>query len=620
MNEKGLKVDGVSIATTNNYINIQADTENTIDINELKRRIERRDAENKRKDREITILQKEILTLTKDIQELRDRNDQLQQSLSNARLLTAASRQDEENKLANSLIVDLQTRLTKSEYSLNQVMGDYEVEKATSSTLKEQLIEAMATSEVRLKEIQGLKEDIYSLNVKIKTLQIRIEEKDNEYEKIKTINETLLKSERQVKSQLEHEKTVTYEQERTINELLATNKRIMASNIIKSETNQFLSSELHEITNENVVLTASEMEVFREIESKNNTLLERNKELTKSIELHMDLLHRCEEENNVLKLKLNDEINLREELQHEMRERKDGQNNSENILEQLKKEVVKLRKENKLLSEKCDEYLKNIKNQRKSPQLQHIPPSQQYDQHNGNININQQSIISNISNSDRKKLKLAEETVRALRNRLSFLLEQLNHLSKQSTKWSEQKLILKSQISSLLEANISLRERLLSVQRSFMERSLYELDHPAVRRNAQPIFLTENNINNHDDDNNNINYVNGNNGNNNNEYETPHHVMESAIVTNSLVPLPKSGEISNDAKVREARMLEYSMRSELAQPLPYTVEGYVERMLFDTLCAFTSGIRQSNNENEGKGNKQQPMRPKVIIYLYLYLY
>ncbi len=92
-----IRVDGQAVATNARSIQNNVSHENfaessSMDVVELKRRIERRDNENKRKDREIALLQKEILTLTKDIHGLRERNDQLQQSLTNARLLTATSR------------------------------------------------------------------------------------------------------------------------------------------------------------------------------------------------------------------------------------------------------------------------------------------------------------------------------------------------------------------------------------------------------------------------------------------------------------------------------------------------------------------------------------------------
>jgi hypothetical protein len=635
----GLMVDGISMKTTNSHAVAQQDVENTIDINELKRRIERRDAENKRKDREVILLQKEILTLTKDMQDLRDRNESLQSSLTNARLLTNASREQAENQFGNTIIQDLQKKLEKLEHKSNEVLGENEVNKATIRTLREQLVESLSTSEVRAKEIQSMKEENYSLNIKLKTIQIRLQEKDVEYEKLKVINESFVKSERQLKHQLEHEKTVTYEHERTINDLLATNKRIMAANIIKSETNQFLSTELNEIQSGGGggggVVSGEELATFKEIEKQNRILLERNKELTKSIELHMDLLQRSESENNILKMKIDEESSLREELQAEMKSTVDHQHGKDNTFQQLKKEVVKLRKENKILAEKCDELMRQKQSPQQQQQQQHshgtgagtgarTGTGQSYGYSNGQQQQQQQQqgSLSLSSVEDRKKLKLSEETVKALRNRISFLLEQLSHLSQQSTAWNEQKLVFKSQLSSLLEANVSLRERLLTVQRSFMERSLYELDHPAVRRNARPVFLTEGEeervlaTGQWEDQNQGNDLGGGTRGPQSSQYSSPEEAMEGAIVSHNLPPpLPMRGGLSQDPKAREARLLEFSMRSELGQPLPFSVEGIVERTLFDTLCAFTSGTRSSSassgTASESKQGNQQVMKPKV---------
>jgi DNA repair exonuclease SbcCD ATPase subunit len=608
MSNKGLQVDGISLSASNTHHQQQAETEgNLLDINELKRRIERREAENKRKDREITLLQKEILNLTKELSDFRTRNETLQQSLSQARLLTGGGggggggKYEEEIQIAQNLIADLQLKLTQSDSELNRVLGDYEVMKATNITIKEQLIESLATSEVRSKEIQSLKEELYSMSIKLKTLQIRLDEKDQECEKLKVVNETILKAERLAKNQLEHEKTIIYEHERTINDLLATNKRIMAQNLIKSETNQFLSSELSEMNKVGAVLTPQEMEIYREIEIRNKTLQERNNDLQKSIELHMDLLHRAEEENNVLKLQFKDEKDLREQLQNEMRQISEGKSNNETVFEQMKKEIVKLRKENKVLIEKYEEIVRQGQN---SGQSGYNRDGDRNKSRNGNGPY--QMIPTR--GEEKKQIKISEETIKALRNRLSFLLEQLAHLTKQSSLWNEQKLILKSQISSLLEANISLRERLLSVQRSFMERSLYELDHPAVRRNAKPVFLTEN-----EEDHIVKSGIKSPGGTGEFEYASPEEVVEGALVTHQLIPQPKNiaKNVAEEMKAREARLLEYSMRSDLGEPLPYTVEGFIERTLFDTLCAFTSGNRQ----NESDPNSKHQMKPKVLISL-----
>lgn len=626
-----LSVDGVSMKTTNAHAlqMAQQDNENTaIDINELKRRIERRDAENKRKDREIILLQKEILNLTKNVQELRERNEQLHNSLSNTKLLAISTRNEQENQLTNSLIQDLQTKLSKLEKSYDELLHENEMYKANSSTLNEKILSNATSLEIRTQEVVSLKEENYSLNIKLKTLQIRLQEKDAEMEKLQVLNENLIKSERQLKHQLEHEKTVIYEHERTINDLLATNKRVMAANLIKNETNQFLKSELNVIRdgeghgNEGGgvgggsgghLLSSTDLQLMKEVEKANHQLKERNKELQNSIELHMDLLQRCEQENGVLKLKLQEETNLREELQHEMKNNLENGNNKEMTYQQIKKEIVKLRKENKILSEKCDELMRSGGGNKGSG-----PGGHGRQNVNGGGGLEDQSFAtrngpsnggggnrSAMTGDERKKLKLLDETVKALRNRISFLLEQLSHLSQQSTAWNEQKLILKSQISSLLEANISLRERLLTVQRSFMERSLYEMDHPAVRRNAKAIFLTEN-----EEERvmttGQLNQMDGNEE-YHQQFTTPEEVIEGAIVSHSLVPMPLKG-LSQDPKAREARLLEYSMRSELGQPIPFTVEGFIERTLFDTLCAFTSGVRQASEA----GNKSKHvMKPKV---------
>lgn len=238
------RVDGVAVTTSVKAQNASEQPESTVDISELKRRIERRDNENKRKDREVTLLQKEILTLTKDIHGLRERNDQLQHSLTNARLLTATAREEAETRVTNNIIVDLENKLARSEKHNSELMGDNEVHKVTIGGMQEQLHSAVTDVGVKNDDIVSLKEELYTANLKMKTLQIRLGEKDVELEARAAELEDTKRTARSLKGELEHKKTLLNTNERSIAELTTELKRVQASMLVKNETNSLLRSQV----------------------------------------------------------------------------------------------------------------------------------------------------------------------------------------------------------------------------------------------------------------------------------------------------------------------------------------------------------------------------------------
>ena len=572
-------VDGIALATTNQHI--QSEMDMTVDINELKRRIERRDGENKRKDREITLLQKEILSLTKDIHGLRDRNDQLQHSLTNARLLTAASREDQETRITNEKIVELEDKLARHEKSMNRTMGDLEEARATNSAVSSQLRDAVADAEVKSSEIANLKEEGYKQSLKIKTLEIRLNEKSVEADNLKSSLESFSRAEKKLQLEIESQKTVIGEQEREIAELSTQNKRLTAANLVKSETNSLLRDEMTDISQNKFVVSPDEFEKFKEMERSLSTSHARNQDLVKSVELHMDLLQRSETEANALKVKLENAEAQIADLKEESQLVAQTSSNSANTFAAMKKEVVKLRKENKLFAERIDELMSKQRAGSIEDEGGGMRTTQSFATITANqIRANQQS--SEERGADRKKLKLAEEANHALRNRMAFLLEQMDQASKLSITWKEQKSLLKAQIQSLHQANIDLRERLLNVQRNFMDKTLYEIDNPTFRRNAakstggfgdSAMLEPSPGMTNISTDRFDI------------DRETPEDVAER-MLTHSVPGIEeREGGTRN--------VLETTYRQDVAAPLPTTVEGFVERRMFDVLCAFMTGDRSA---------------------------
>eukprot|EP00602_Paraphysomonas_sp_CaronLab_P012039 CAMPEP_0185038394 /NCGR_PEP_ID=MMETSP1103-20130426/33963_1 /TAXON_ID=36769 /ORGANISM="Paraphysomonas bandaiensis, Strain Caron Lab Isolate" /LENGTH=1393 /DNA_ID=CAMNT_0027576797 /DNA_START=230 /DNA_END=4411 /DNA_ORIENTATION=- len=588
------------MATTNAHTQAQADIETAVDINELKRRIERRDNENKRKDREISLLQKEVLSLTKEIHGLRDRNDQLQHSLTNARLLTAASREDTEARITNSIIVELEAKLARTEKELTSALGDLEESRASGRAINDQLHQSVGECEAKSQEISNLKEELYTANLKIKTFQIRLGEKDAEYEKLRLAYESTLQSERNLKGEVEHLKTDICEQERSIAELSTENKRMRAANTVKQETNALLRNQVDELNDKTLVLSKEEMERFKEIERNNATLQSRNNELVKSVELHMDLLQRSEADNSAIRVKLEDAQTQIQDLKEDAKAITQSATVNTDTFNAMKKEVVKLRRENKQFAERLDSLLSQ---QRDTGALS---PGAATNLKNGVATlVRHQQGEAEGRGEERRKRKIAEEASRALRNRISYLLEQLEQASALSATWKEQKALLKAQINSLNVANIDLRERLVTVQRNFMDKTLYELDNPSYRRNAAKTstsaFLTDTAA----------------------PYETPGAGVSAGKEPDSyedtverLLTHPSPGLTEREGGTRN--ILESTYRLDVANPLPNTVEGFVERQLFDVICGFTTGERQllRKDSDGAKPTKKVKLKENYSVRLH----
>ena len=78
---------------------------------------------------------------------------------------------------------------------------------------------------------------------------------------------------------------------------------------------------------------------------------------------------------------------------------------------------------------------------------------------------------------EKKKRLAAEEAMKALRTRISFLLSQLAALSNYALDWQSQMVILQAQVNSLHDTNIELRSKLVTIQRTFMNRHVAELQN-----------------------------------------------------------------------------------------------------------------------------------------------
>ena len=104
------------------------------------------------------------------------------------------------------------------------------------------------------------------------------------------------------------------------------------------------------------VLSKDEMKNFRMLELENNTLTNRLKSMTKSVDLHMDLLRRSEQEVSTLKSKLEDAQQNYVKLNKDFEKFQKDKGIDSVSLANLRKDIIALRKENKELYDQ----LKNV--------------------------------------------------------------------------------------------------------------------------------------------------------------------------------------------------------------------------------------------------------------------
>lgn len=560
----------------------------TYEYAELKRKLERREVDLKRREKEITSYQKEISRIHKEVklanaemQSLRDRNEMLQQSLINSRLASQNNRDDADAKLASNRIRDLEAALQTSHHKHNLCEEELTSTKKTVAALQFQVealhSQADASKNSEMKALQELED----YKVKFKQREEFVAKREAfiaENEKLVAQTENRIIA---LNSELEKKDGYILKCEGQIRDLKDDVKKLKSTLEVRSETNAVLRTQLEEINGSRFTLTREQMDKFQGLEQENRQLTTRIKDLVKSVELHMDLLQRAEEESSAAKQSALDLKTLHENTKNEMfvLERKNVDNTQ--LLRELKREVVKLRKENKSL-------LQEMKEHRNQP----VVTAELVSAKQGLQALKETSQKEMDARQEEKRKRInAEEAAKALRGRISFLLEQLEVASKISVAWREQKGVLKAEIATLHATNLELRQRLASLQQSFVGRHIRDVADPA----GANAFLTPSYL--------------------------PAHGMAvsspSPAANKKTLPLlpphttqpelSATEEIISGRNGVEWNALGGAFKDPAANTLPTTPSSLIERALFDAVCAFTSGTRALRGKNSF-GKKKRPLK------------
>ena len=198
----------------------------------------------------------------------------------------------------------------------------------------------------------------------------------------------------------------------------------------------------------------------QEMELKKEKL--KNADSNRSINLHMDLLHAAEKRVKLEELQ-KDHEHIVSKLNIDLFEAKQKVVKTGDREKVLKKEVLRLRGT-------VGDLEKNVKDLEVDPHMHDTEVMQMRQALSGT----KKSRLDELENKqkEQKRRKVAEESLSALRNRVSFLLEQLEQASVMATKWQQQKAILRVEVESLQKINIELRKRLTQVQGHYMNRGI----------------------------------------------------------------------------------------------------------------------------------------------------
>lgn len=524
----------------------------TFERDELQYKLERRDMELKRKDKELEGLSKEVSRLQKEVKVanaemtgLRDRNEQLQQSLMNSRLANQNARDDADTRLSESRIRELELALSTSIHKTSKLENELESAKQIVDNVDARVLALNNQIDAIGKKEKEAMENLYKMSMQLRTAQQLFAERDKDATELR--NEKYA-NEHQIKSLNEAVESRQKEVDDLVREGADLKKKITdMTNLlnVRAETNAILRQQMDELNGKKFVITKEEMDRFKKIEKENGSMQLRIKELVKSVDLHMDLLHRAEgeAENAVADAKkmATSEAVAKKDLD-DLRRTALG---SVDKLKAATKELVKLRRDNKDLILQVEGLQKNPNAGK--PEFESLKESLAILGKSKADAAEQQQI-------EAKKRKSAEESTKAMRNRISFLLEQLEQASALSIAWQEQKSILKAEIAGLHSTNKDLRRRLSSVQGYYTERQVATI--------AENDDLGE--------------YGNG---------------------QGRLTP----GDILSGKAGAPISALGPAFENPAAATLPTSVESYVERALFDTICAFSSGSKTAIYKAKKRG-------------------
>jgi chromosome segregation ATPase len=433
-----LAVDGFRVVQQASSTSLRANVED----GDLKRRLARREKDLAKKDEDIGVLQRQLKHCKHENESLKLRNTELVDSLALARQQIESLKQLTEGSAA----LQREQRLMEAEKEC-QSLG--EAVQAKLDEVDDSKAQGVQLENASTELAQNSKRE----SAVAKTQPGAEKELNNQREQERAEGSTHEDECALIRSQLSRERA---EHVRTKALLRDAKEQIAQS----ASHNGALEQQVQAIAERNEALreqvesvrldcVSSSMRALHTLESERNALQGRNKDLARSLELHVELLVRSDKEVIDLKAKLAEvsdrTVRLEADLSAASKQRHEARKASKALLH----EVVSLRRHNTIVCEAVQ--TKNSKSKVRDS----VPSGSK--------------CVGDTWNGP-KKPKQREE-LRVLRSRVSFLMQQLEHYAILGKEWQQRKLLLRAQLQGMTEAYAELKQRIMKAQAEVSEAS-----------------------------------------------------------------------------------------------------------------------------------------------------
>jgi uncharacterized coiled-coil protein SlyX len=307
-------IDGQSLAVPTVRQSSLPEPSVTYELNEYKRKLEKRDSDFKRKERELGACQGESTKLRKDNQSqnseivsLTDRNQQLQQSLNNARDTIS----DLQNKLKDIADSDQSSeQLKKLEAALSKANRQVQIisEKnesldsrpTTNIQLEEKLVLLQTLLNASKLSEDRLKTDITTLQLAFESLEEQNKRSVNETDDLrKRISNTQNLSGLH-NAELEKKQFLINDGDKIRSHLKNEIEKLKSSLLIRNETNLSLRGQLEDLNDNQHSNTSDEEKKIKKMELENYQQQQIIQDLNKIIAMHTNSLYDIKDENKIL--------------------------------------------------------------------------------------------------------------------------------------------------------------------------------------------------------------------------------------------------------------------------------------------------------------------------------
>ena len=439
-------------------------------MNELKRKLEIKEGDVKRKYRdiqnlqlEVTRHQKEIKALNEEVQTVRDRNELLQASLTTARATIAGqTAQLEEAAESNRSLLrvkEVEAALADATKTVARLENDVAQLRAKSADGLQkghasELERLRRQLEAAEKAEEAAKNDAFDSQLKMD----RLTSDNAAYAKeIDTLRKNLSAARNQALCSAdatgERDKALQAK-ERALEAALTETERLKSSLKVRNETNASLRADIEELrlaalASEGVAQDRARLEG---LEKENASLRQELGVAAADADGKGSTLQRLEADKAKLKKQLEAVTATMSAHALEIQQQHAAAAAYKTELKALGKEVARLRGENRDMRGHADELreLPLLKERELLTTKQAVAAA-----------LRERHAAEEATAAERRQRQAAEEISRSLKQRVAYLMDQMEQVGEVRAAWVQQKAVLKAQVGALHAANVALRGRRL---------------------------------------------------------------------------------------------------------------------------------------------------------------